>query len=85
MEMRVEYIGVGLGKKFDVKHNLNKFWGVNFDELIGLVLVDRIDPNQTAKISSVENEFGMAIVYWENGGWNCLDHAIEQFDVYKML
>lgn len=81
MQKRVEYIGEGFGKKFNIKHNLNKFWGIDFDDLIGLELVDRSNPKHKAKIVDADFKMGIAVVVWESGGWNCLDHAIEQFDV----
>lgn len=83
MKKRVEYKGEGFDKKFNIQHNLNKFWGVDVDELIGLELVDRLNPKHTAKIIAYDFRYDTATVAWENGGWNCLDHAIEQFDVLK--
>jgi len=85
MEKRVEYTGEGFDKKFNINHNLNKFWRVNSNELIGLELVDRLNPKHTATITNYDFKCGTAIVNWENGGWNCLDHAIEQFDVLKKV
>ena len=81
----VRYFQRNGAKMFDVKQALrDSGWGVGLDELPavqGLQLIDRKQPGHTATISAIKHSssYGMWFIYFENGGWQCLDHAIEQF------
>jgi len=80
----VEYFETESGRFFDPKLSVKKGWGLDIDrysQLSGLKLVDRKNKKHLAEIEKVEHpeDIGIAIVYWKCGGYNCLDHVIEQF------
>ena len=84
----VKYIETDSGRYFDTKSAIKEHWGLDvnyYSELKGLKLVDRNKKSHLVEIEKVEHEVFMdiALVYWKNGGYNCLDHAINQFKVVK--
>jgi len=68
-------------KTFSNKQAVNDGWDAELNEeaLIGLILEDRSNPKHKVKIKGLNYHLGTMIVHWEEGGWNCLDHAVEQF------
>ena len=69
------------GRFFDIAENLKEIWGVTSKEPIeGLKLKDRKNPKHTVTIEKTYMEMGIQMVQWKEGGWNCLDHALEQFE-----
>lgn len=60
-------------------------WGENILDLRGVWVVDRSDPNRRVQIEKIAYDrfFNMYFVHYVNGGWQCLDHAINQFEVKK--
>jgi len=83
---RVIYTGEGFGKTFNLALNLLKFWNVEYNNDISILngrkLIDRQDKH-TSKIKEAYFSMGTAMISHEDGFWQCLDHAIEQFDVVK--
>lgn len=79
---RVKYESDEHGRFFDVSKNLKEIWGIDTrkDSLIGLTLKDRKDHNHIVKIGNICIDMGILVVKWKDGGWNCLDHALEQFE-----
>ena len=83
----VKYFTQDGHKVFDVAQALGASgWGICRDDLHNahnLTLQSRDDPGhiETVKSISYSKSFGMFFVYWMRGGWNCLDHAIEQFEL----
>lgn len=78
----VKYRGNGVNKVFDVEQALKDGgWPVLHPKLYPLKMVDRNNPKHTAIIENIrwDSSYGMVFVQWRGGGWNCLDHAIEQF------
>lgn len=79
----IDYKNDKYGRVYDPQKEVKKHWGIDFEyysELNGLKLVDRKKPKHTVEIELCKHaEFSCAMVYWKNGGYNCLDHAIEQF------
>ncbi len=60
-------------------------WGIsleNLSEAEGLVLVDRLDPDNRLIVKTITHDrlMGMYFVSFKEGGWQCLDHAITQFE-----
>lgn len=72
-------------KLFDVKQALkDSGWGIMFKDILetnGLKLVDRNDPKSKVTVSRItlDRLFATYFVHYVEGGWNCLDHAVEQF------
>ena len=83
--MIVQYFERDGLKQFDVVQALaDSGWDVDLDELptlSGLVLADRSNPEHRVTVSEVTctQLFKMWFVHYVEGGWQCLDHAIEQF------
>jgi hypothetical protein len=81
----VQYFTVDGQKKFDIAQALrDSGWGVSYarlDEMAGVQLVDRNNPDHRVTIAGIRADplFAMVFVDFEGGGWLCLDHAIEQF------
>lgn len=70
------------GKCFNVGQALMDGWGVEWegeDALIGLSLQDRKNPRHKVTIKKVDWTLETMRVWFNEGGWLCLDHAIEQF------
>ncbi|AGO48858.1 hypothetical protein Phi46:3_gp114 [Cellulophaga phage phi46:3] len=61
-----------------VKDGWNKEYVV-LDDLVGLKLQDRKNPKHKVTISDIGWFMDICNVSFEEGGWLCLDHAIEQF------
>ena len=69
-------------RKFDCNQALKDGWGMdwhNLASLIGLKLQDRSNPKHHAEISDAENMSGLYVVHYKEGGYQALDHAIEEF------
>ena len=81
----VQYFEQDGAKTFDVAQALRcSGWRIEPSALLtttGLVLVDRLEPQHTVTVSHITHDrlFGMYFVHYTEGGWQCLDHAIEQF------
>lgn len=80
----VEYETDEYGRFFDIAKNLKKIWGVgDEDTIIGLKLRDRKNHNLIATVEKTYMDMGIQMIQWKEGGWNCLDHALEQFERLK--
>lgn len=85
MKNRVIYNGQGFGKKFNINKNLTLHWDTPYNNdlsiLVGKKLVDR--NNIKHKVEIVKTDFfcGTARLHYKDGSWQCLDHAIEQFNI----
>ena len=83
--MIVRYFKRNGVKVFDVAQALrDSQWGVLFEDILktkGLRLIDREDPKYQVTVSSIvlDRSMNMYFVSHIEGGWQCLDHAIEQF------
>jgi len=69
-------------RKFNVGEALKDGWGKEWDgesALIGLVLQDRRKDKHKVTIKNVDWFMGIMRVWFNEGGWLCFDHAIEQF------
>lgn len=83
--MIVKYFEKDGQKTFDVVQALkDSGWDVPFENILmtqGLELVDRNDPCHLVTVSSIvlDRIYRMYFVSYVEGGWQCLDHAIEQF------
>lgn len=72
-------------KTFDVIQALNDSgWGILFEDILdikGFRLVDRANENHKVTVSSItlDHITKTYFVHYEEGGWQCLDNAIEQF------
>lgn len=80
----VKYNGEGFGKTFNVYSELKRLWDKDVkvvQQLKGTVLQDRKNKNLVVVIKDAKFHDGTAIVYFQEGGWLCLDHALEQFKV----
>lgn len=78
----VKYIGEGFNKKFNIGQALKDGWGKDWeceDALIGLKLRDRKKEKHEVTIEKVDWTMGTMRVWFNEGGWLCFDHAIEQF------
>ena len=84
--MTVTYCEVNGIKKFDVAQALSDSgWGVSLEDILkteGLELMDRKNSNHRATVSSIRFDrfMQMYFVSFAEGGWLCLDHAINQFE-----
>ena len=72
-------------KVFDVGQALIDGWGITLAKLpgiIGALLTDRQNPSHRATILSITHDriFNMWFVHYAEGGSQCLDHSIEQFE-----
>lgn len=77
----VKYKTDKYGRFFDIAENLKEIWGVqSTDILVGLKLKDRKNPKHVVTIEKIYEDLGIVMVQWKEGGWNCLDHALEQFE-----
>ena len=85
----VQYFRMDGAKKFDVKQALaDSGWNITLEELLMttyIPLVDRKDPGHKVTVSYFTQDrlFEMWFVHYAEGGWQCLDHAIEQFALDK--
>lgn len=83
----VEYFEKNGRKVFDVVEALSASgWNVLYEDLLeisGLHLVSRDDPHEKITIKSVvcDTLSVMYYVHFEEGGWLCLDHVIEQYQL----
>ena len=81
----VQYFERDGAKVFDVAQALAcSGWDVEQSRLLdthGLVLVDRLKPQHIVTVSHITYDrfFIMYFVHYKEGGWQCLDHAIDQF------
>lgn len=81
----VKYFYENKQKLFDVKQTLeDSGWNIKFKDILktkDLKLVDRNNSKHLAIVSSVtlDRLFGTYIVHYIEGGWQCLDNAINQF------
>lgn len=79
----VRYFNQGLRKMYDVHRALaDSGWGITIfqlDNLKGMRLVDRSDPDHCVTVNRVSRFLDMYLVHYEEGGWQCLDNAIDQF------
>lgn len=75
------------GKVFSVKQALKGGWGVDFrkvkvfEDFEGIKLVDRNKPSHVVTIKAILEDDVFYKVYFNEGGWQLLDHCIEQFQV----
>ena len=75
------------GKVFSVKQALKDGWKVDFrkvkvfEEFDGIKLVDRNKPSHTVTVKVIEEDDNFFKVYFNEGGWQLLDHCIEQFEI----
>ena len=85
--MIVQYSYDNGRKVFDIDRALiDSGWGITEDNLLktsGLKLADRNNPNHIVTISHIEHArfFNMYFVHFSEGGWLCLDNAINQFEI----
>jgi hypothetical protein len=88
--MIVQYFERDGAKTFDVQQALRcSGWGVELEKLLettGLVLTDRLKPSHVVTVSHITYSrwFEMYFVHYAEGGWQCLDHAIEQFRLKRI-
>lgn len=81
----VKYFEQDGQKTFDVIQALNDSgWGIPFDDILdttGLRLVDRTDESHKVTVSAItlDHITKTYFVHFKEGGWLCLDNAIEQF------
>lgn len=83
----VKYTSDVFGKTFNVAQALRDGWGLEWeseDALVGIQLQDRKKPSHTVTIKGVSWTLGIMVVLFEEGGWLCFDHAIEQFECVKI-
>jgi hypothetical protein len=69
-------------RRFSIRKALKDGWEkeyISFDEMIGLKLQDRKKENHLVVIEKYDWYMGVFRVHFKEGGWLCLDHAIEQF------
>jgi hypothetical protein len=84
----IKYTGSGASKVFNLDQAIRDGGWPDPDKPAtyrGLRVVDRKNPKHKATVKCVDHDagYGMYFVSWVGGGWNCLDHAIEQFKVSK--
>lgn len=81
----VKYFQKNNRKVFDVKQAVeDSGWNIEFEDILktkDLKLVDRKDSRQSTTVFSItlDRLFGTYFVYYIEGGWQCLDNAINQF------
>lgn len=71
-------------RQFSISKSLKDGWGKEFkyfDELIGLKLQDRKKIKNKVVIENYDWCFGIFRIFYKGGGWQCFDHAIEQYKV----
>ena len=69
-------------KMFNVEQAVMDGWHTTLDKLpISFAVVDRNKPEHRVVVSSITHDrlFNMWFVHFAEGGWLCLDDAIEQF------
>ncbi len=83
----VDYFELDGCKVFDVLQALKTSgWGIEYKDILatsGLRLVSRDDPQIKVTVRSIKLDrlFAMYFVDFVEGGWSCLDHAIENFEL----
>lgn len=83
--MIIKYFYMNGQKFFDVVQAIkDSGWGIEYENILkcqGIELIDRNDPNHRVTVASItlDKFFRMYFVSFVQGGWLCLDHAIEQF------
>jgi len=83
----IQYTQDRFTKTFDVAQALHDGeWGITLEMLPSvqcLRLIDRNNPEHHVTVSRIEYTrwAEMYIVSYAEGGWQCLDHAIEQFAI----
>ncbi len=71
-------------RKFNISQAVKDGWDIEYlspESLHGLSLVDRKRKDTKAKIESTDWMMGILVVNFVSGGWQCLDHCIEQFEL----
>jgi hypothetical protein len=72
-------------KQYDVPQALEDGgWGIKQDDLravSGMLFMHRKDPNHRVLVTHITHDilFNFYLVFFQEGGYLCLDHAIEQF------
>jgi hypothetical protein len=84
----VKYFGTGSDNKFDIDQAIKDGGWPDPDKPAlykSLKVRDRKNAKHKATVKNITRDsfYGMYFVSWVGGGWNCLDHAIEQFKVIK--
>lgn len=80
----VEYYLKDGQKTFNCALAVKNGWGIEWgSDLIGIRLQDRKNPIHIVEISKTHWMIGVFIIYFKEGGWQCLDHCIEQFKILE--
>ena len=78
----IQYTGEWPNRKFNVGQAIKDGWGLDWqgeEALIGVKLQDRKKARHKVEVDNVDWFMGILRVWFKEGGWLCLDHAIEQF------
>jgi len=73
-------------RRFNIGQAFEDGFGIEWageDAITGLKLQDRKNPDHKAEIVKTDWFAGTFRVFYKNGGWQCFDHCVEQFELER--
>jgi len=80
----VKYYMKGGVRMFDANQAVNHGWGIEFEEIPGIVLKRRDGKGKASMVLGTSIECGVYAIHWKSGGWLAIDHAVEQYTILSI-